>query len=39
MCRQFLENNLKKYEEDAKRSLEIVDVTEQVWSRWPECIA
>ena len=39
MCREFLFNNLACYEKSFKRSLEIRDVTEEVWANYPECIA
>ena len=38
MCRKFLSDNLKSFEKDFKRKLEIVDVTEEVWANYPECI-
>ena len=38
MCRQFLTDNLKSFEKDFKRKLEIIDVTEEVWANYPECI-
>ena len=39
MCRTFLENNRKRYEEDFKRAFTVVDVTERVWKEYPECLA
>ena len=39
MCREFLFSNLACYEKGFKRSLEIRDVTEEVWANYPECIA
>ena len=38
MAKGFLDDNLKHYEDELKTKLKIVDVTEKVWSRYPECI-
>ena len=37
--REFLESNRKHYEDEAHKALTVVDVTERIWSRWPECHA
>ena len=39
LCRQFWESNLRSYERESGRELEIVDVTEKVWANYPECHA
>ena len=38
VAKGFLDDNLKHYEDELKTKLKIVDVTEKVWSRYPECI-
>lgn len=37
--KRFLTDNLSHYEDECKIKLEVVDVTEKVWSRHPECVA
>ncbi len=38
-AKRFLDDNLRHYEDELKVKLSVVDVTEKVWSRYPECIA
>ena len=38
-CKQHLEGNRKSYEDDVKKALTVVDITEELWNCYPECKA